>query len=152
MTDSPAYRPAGLFRLIGSLIYDWLVLLGVLMLMGFLAVAVNKFMTGADAITPGNPLFIIWNTLIIYFYFAGFWVTKAQTIGMRAWRIFLVSTNDRSLGWMHASLRLLGAIPAWGLAGMGIAWRYTNKERLGWQDQASWTHIVYQPKPTKKAK
>lgn len=139
-------RPAGLIRLTGSLIYDWLVLLGVLMLLGFLAVAVNKWLTGADAIPPGNPLFILWNLLIIYFYFAGFWVTKSQTVGMRAWRIHLASTNNRPLGWMHATLRLLTAIPAWGLAGMGVFWRYTNRDRQGWQDQASWTQVYYIPK------
>ncbi len=146
MTDALPLRPAGLIRLIGSLIYDWLVLLGVLMLLGFVAVALNKLLTGADAIAPGNPLFILWNLLIIYFYFAGFWVTKTQTVGMRAWRIHLASTNNRPLGWMHATLRLLAAIPAWGLAGMGVFWRYTNPERTGWQDQASWTQIYYRPK------
>jgi uncharacterized RDD family membrane protein YckC len=149
MTSIQKSRPAGLIRLTGSLIYDWLVLLGMLMLFGFVAVAVNKLLTGADAIAPGNPLFILWNLLIIYFYFAGFWVTKSQTVGMRAWRIYLVSTNNRPLGWMHATLRLISAIPAWGLAGMGVLWRYTNKERLGWQDQASWTQVRYQPKAPK---
>lgn len=146
MTDAQTLQPAGLIRLTGSLLYDWLVLLGLLILLGFIAVAFNKLLTGADAIAPGNPLFILWNLLIIYIYFAGFWVTKTQTVGMRAWHIHLAATNGRPLGWMHATLRLLVAIPAWSLAGMGVFWRLTNKDRIGWQDRASWTQTYYRPK------
>ncbi len=146
---APQPRPPGLIHLIGSLVYDWLVLAGVLMLAGFLAVAINKTLTGQDAIPPGDPLFALWNLLIVYFYFVGFWLTKRQTVGMRVWRLHIVSTNDRPLGWMHCTLRIVTAVPAWGLLMAGVLWRYTNTARHSWQDSASWTTFLHTPKVKK---
>lgn len=146
MTAKTPTRAPGLVHLIGAFIYDWLILIGVLMVAGFVAVGFNKLVTGADAIAPGNPFYILWNFGILYLYFVGFWMTKRQTVGMRVWRMHIESTNDRPLGWMHCTLRFFAAIPAWGLLLAGILWRYTDRDRRTWQDRASWTAFVHTPK------
>jgi len=146
MTTRPQTRPPSLIHMIGALIYDWLILIGVLMMAGFVAVGFNKLVTGQDAIASGNPLYIAWNIGIVYLYFTGFWLTKRQTVGMRVWRLHIESTNNRPLGWMHCTLRFVAALPAWGLVLAGILWRYTHPERRSWQDRASWTTLRHTPK------
>ena len=146
MTTRLQTRAPGLVHMIGALIYDWLILIGVLMIAGFVAVGINKLATGQDAIAAGNPLYVLWNIGIIYLYFAGFWMAKRQTVGMRVWRLHIESTNSRPLSWMHCTLRFITAVPAWGLLCAGILWRYTDRERRTWQDRASWTKLLHTPK------
>lgn len=150
MPDTASPKIPGLPRMLAAVVYDWLILFGVLMLAGFAAVGVNKLLTGQDAIPPGNPLFMLWNIALVYFYFCGFWVTKRQTVGMRAWRLYIEATEQPPLGWMHASLRFIASIPAWGLLLAGVLWRYTNKQRETWHDRASATRLIYTPKPARQ--
>lgn len=149
MTPDAPNRQPGLLRLIGSVLYDWLVLLGLLILAGFIPVALNKWFTGADSIASGNPLFFLWNLAIIHAYFIGFWLTKRQTVGMRAWRLHIEPTNGRPLGWQHGLLRFWAALPAWGLLLAGVLARYLDSERRTWADRASWTTLVYTPRKPK---
>lgn len=142
---TPISQP-GLLRLIGCVLYDWLIVIGLLMLAGFLAVGVNKLITGEDAISAGNPAFLSWNIGVIYLYFAGFWISKRQTVGMKAWRIHLATTDATPLSWKHVTLRFFCAIPSWGLVLAGLLWRYFNPQRLCWHDQYSQTQLVYTPK------
>lgn len=152
MPETPSVKAPGLPRIIAAVIYDWLILLGLLMLAGFIAVGVNKWITGQDAISSGNPLFALWNLAIVYAYFAGFWQTKRQTVGMRAWRMHIEASEHPPLGWKHCTVRFLAAIPSWGLLLMGVFWRYTNAQREAWHDRASATRLVYTPKPKRTKK
>lgn len=127
-------------------IYDWFILIGLLMLAGFVAVGINKLVTGQDAISSGNPFFVLWNLAVMYAYFVGFWLTKRQTVGMRAWRVHLEPTEHPPLGWKHCTIRFIAAIPAWGLLMFGVLWRYATPQRETWHDRASATRLVYTPK------
>lgn len=145
-TDTTTNNQPGILRLIGSVLYDWLIVIGLLMLAGFIAVGVNKLITGEDAISSGNPVYLSWNIFITYLYFAGFWMGKRQTVGMKAWRIHLATTDKTPLSWKHVTLRFFCAIPSWGLAFAGLVWRYFNSQRLPWHDLYSQTRLVYTPK------
>ncbi|MHA7879443.1 MAG: RDD family protein [Saccharospirillum sp.] len=145
-TQPPTPTHPGMLRLIGALLYDWLIVLGLLMLAGFVAVGVNKALTGHDAIAAGNPLFVLWNLGIIYLYFAGFWMGKRQTVGMKAWRLHLETLDQTPLTWTRSLKRFACALPAWGVLLIGILWRYTHPDRLSWPDRFSQTRLVYTPK------
>jgi uncharacterized RDD family membrane protein YckC len=136
------------YRILGSAIYDWLVILGLLMIAGFLAVQLNLLFTGAEAIAPHNRLFQIYLVAIIIGYYFYFWRRSGQTVGMKAWRIRLVTLNGDSLSIRHMSLRMLGAVPAFGLCLLGIVWHYWDKAGLNWHDHISQTKLVYRPKPS----
>lgn len=141
-----------LLRLIGAVLYDWLIIIGLLILAGFIPVGISHFILGRDAIEGGLAavLFWLWNLTIVAFYFIGFWRSKKQTVGMRVWRLHIESQDGQPLSWHQGLMRFAIAVPAWGLALIGILWRYTNPERLSWTDRASRTRLLYTPKAKKK--
>ncbi|WP_108124638.1 RDD family protein [Saccharospirillum mangrovi] len=145
-------RPS-LLRLIGAVLYDWFILLGLLILAGFIPVTLSHFLAGRDAIEGGVSavLFWLWNLIIIQLYFVGFWHTKRQTVGMRVWRIHIDAEPGQPPSWRQGLIRFWTALPAWGLALVGILWRYGNAERRSWPDLASQTELVYTPKVKKKS-
>jgi uncharacterized RDD family membrane protein YckC len=133
-------------RIIGSAIYDWLIILGLLMIGGFLAVQLNLLFTGAEAIAPHNRLFQVYLLTIIVGYYLYFWRRSGQTVGMKAWRIRLVALNGEPLNVRQMSLRMLGAVPAFGVCLLGVLWHYWDKSGLNWHDHISQTKLVYRPK------
>jgi uncharacterized RDD family membrane protein YckC len=132
-------------RILGSAIYDGLVILGLLMLAGFIAVYLNKLITGEEAIDH-NPLFQIYLLVIIIGYFIYFWKKSGQTVGMKAWRIKLVNLDNTSFTYRQLLLRFVVAIPSFCCFGIGILWQYISSKKLNWQDLASQTRLVYIPK------
>jgi uncharacterized RDD family membrane protein YckC len=108
--------PAGLFRRLGAILSDSLVLFGILALTTlFLFVPVLTAL-GKKAMVPSE---VGWLLSIIYgfsllgicFGFYGyFWTRSGQTIGMRAWRLKLISAEGGLLNWRHAFLRWLIAV------------------------------------------
>jgi uncharacterized RDD family membrane protein YckC len=133
-------------RIIGSALYDWLIILGLLMIAGFLAVQLNLLLTGAEAIEPHNRLFQVYLLTVIVGYFFYFWHRSGQTVGMKAWRIRLVALDGGALSVRQMSLRMLGALPAFGLCLLGVLWHYWDKSGLNWHDHISQTKLVYRPK------
>lgn len=143
-----------LFRLISAALYDWLIVIGLLILLGFVPVAISHFTTGRDAISGpvSVVLFWLWNLAIIQLYFIGFWRTKLQTVGMRVWRLHIVDVaSNQAPSWRQGLIRFWVAVPTWGLALLGILWRYGDAQRRSWADRASHTRLVYTPKVKKKA-
>lgn len=147
-----ALKSPSLLRLIGAVCYDWLIVIGLLILAGFVPVTLNHFLAGRDAIEGGVGalLFWLWNLAIIQLYFIGFWHSKRQTVGMRAWRLHIETTDGGAPDWRQGLIRFWSAVPAWGLALAGILWRYADPERRSWPDRASQTTLLYTPKPKKK--
>lgn len=143
MTEFP--RPH-IHRLIGSALYDLLIILGLLMIAGFLAVGAYYLMTGEESIPENNLFFQLYLLAVISGYFLYFWKKSGQTVGMKAWRIKLISQYDRQLGFKSLLLRQVTAIPAYGLLFLGVLWQYWDKAGLNWQDRASGTKMIYIPK------
>lgn len=83
--------------------------------------------------------------LIIYLFFAWFWVRGGQTLGMRAWKIRLVSTRQPgiSVTWQESWLRFVGALFSWACLGAGFLWSMFDTERMTWHDRFSNTMLIY---------
>lgn len=143
-----------LLRLIGAGLYDWLIVIGLLILAGFIPVMISHFTLGRDAIEGGLSivLFWLWNLAIVKLYFIGFWHSKRQTVGMRVWRLHLASGDSgQAPSWQQGLIRFWVSIPSWGLLMLGILSRYADAERRSWADRASQTQLVYTAKAKKKA-
>lgn len=139
-----AARPAGLGRRLGALVYDSLLLAAI----WFVAEAAFLGITGGEAVTAGSYLYTL-NQLYLaawaFAFFGGFWTHGGQTLGMRAWRIALVSRDGARVTWRQALLRCLVAPLAW-LSVVGMLWLYFRPERRAWQDLASRTDVVHLPR------
>lgn len=142
-TESPihGYKTAGLFRRLFAASYDGFLVIALLLLSTGLVTLLN----GGEAITSGHPLYptlVVSLVLIIYGYYAWFWIHGGQTLGMKTWRIMLVSTDEQPMNWPRSAIRLLLALISWAAAGVGFLWALFDSRNRCWHDLASKTELL----------
>ena len=133
------YRRPGLFRHLGVMAYDFLLLLSVLLVATLIAVAAN----GGQAIDNNNPFFMLYLLVVSGFFYSWFWMHGGQTLGMRAWKVHLVGQQQHDISWKQAIIRFVVAIIAWIPAGMGYWWQWLGKDKQSWLDYYSGTRLNY---------
>ena len=138
---------AGFGRRLMASLYDWLLVLAIMMVASVPLVAPSN-----DAISPGNPFYRLTLVAITAGFFSGFWSYTGQTLGMRAWRLKLTRTDGSTVSFGQALLRFtcacISAIPC----GLGFFWVLFGQERLSWHDRWSDTRIQLLPaRPAAKA-
>lgn len=106
---------AGPGRQLLALFYDAWLLAAVFMV----ASALTLPFTHGEPVKPGNPFMTTYILFVWYGFYAWFWTHGGQTLGMRSWKIRLVTTNGEPLNLWHALLRFISGIPAWLLTGIG---------------------------------
>lgn len=134
-------RPCGMLRRLGAMLYDFLLL----MAMWMIATAVLMPFTGGEAVS-GNALYRSYLFLLTFVFFAWFWGRGGQTLGMRAWHIYLVNDREGPISMTQMMLRFIVAIASWGVAGLGFIWALFQKDKRSWHDLYSETYLVYKPK------
>lgn len=137
MSNTQNNKPVGLIIRIGAMFYDSFLLAAVLFLAGVLIAPTFNITTEH----PLYPLFIFYIYLVAFIFFAWFWTHGGQTLGLKTWKLKLVSTNGGSVTWKQALFRYLASLLCWLSLGVGFLWCYTNKERLAWNDLWSKTHL-----------
>lgn len=147
MGESELHNPANvnLIKRLLAALYDWLLVLGLMMVGSVPAVALL-----GDAIAPGDPLYRLSLVGLAAAFFVGFWTHGGQTLGMRAWRLRLVTGNgEDSLTPVSLRRALLRFAAAWLSllpAGLGFWWALIDKQRLCWHDRISGTRLIMLPK------
>ncbi|MCS3902171.1 putative RDD family membrane protein YckC [Methylohalomonas lacus] len=131
-----------LARQLAAMVYDGLLLVGVL----FVASLPVTLLSGG-AIPAGAPAFQLYLLGIIFLYLAWQWTRGGQTLGMKAWRLRLVSNDANGLNWARALLRFLAALLSLAACGLGYAWLLVDRERLTWHDRLSATRLERTPDP-----
>lgn len=134
-------RP-GVLRYLAAMAYDLLIVVAVLMVLAGLALI-------ARAGSPVDPQSFVFRLLLItgwWAYFAWSWTHGGQTVGMRAWRLFLRRDDGRPVGLARASLRFLTAWISALAAGIGFIWRLADSEQLTWHDRLSGTRLELEPR------
>lgn len=102
-------KSAPVFRRIGAMVYDTLLLFAVLVV----ASALTLPFRGGKGATHFDPVMMIYIFSVIFFFFGWFWTHGGQTLGMRAWRIKLVANHQDSISWPTAFFRYLLSLPVW---------------------------------------
>lgn len=106
---------AGPTRQLLALFYDAWLLAAVFMA----ASALTLPFTGGEPVKPGNPFMTTYILFVWYGFYAWFWTHGGQTLGMRSWKIKLLSDTGEALTLWHALLRFLSGIPTWLFIGIG---------------------------------
>ena len=132
------YRHCSLKRRLAAIAYDCCLLFSVL----FFATLAALTASGGGAFAAGNPLYSAYLALISWFYFVWQWKIGRQTLGMRAWRIYLVTPDGAPPGWKNLSARFFLAGVSWCVLGAGFLWGLFDKERLTFHDRCSGTMLV----------
>lgn len=113
-------------------------------------------------VSKGSPfLFIGWLVVLMGFYIY-FWRRAGQTVGMRAWRLYLIQDSDsltqtnetESIKEVTPSikqciLRCIVAVLGFTAFGVGYFWCLFDKNKLTLQDHFSQTRIIVSPKVKK---
>lgn len=136
--------PCGLFRRLASMVYDALLVVGLLMV----AAAVVVIPWGSE-IRAGTLWFQMYVLIVWWAYFAVCWRLGGQTVGMRAWRLTLVTERGERIGWARSALRFLVAWISAAALGLGFLWSLFDPGRRCWHDMASATSLRVLPKKHK---
>jgi uncharacterized RDD family membrane protein YckC len=88
--------------------------------------------------------------LIAFAFFGWFWVHGGQTLGMRAWRLRLVSADGGPVSWKQAAIRFAAALLSWSCLGLGFFWALIDREKRAWHDRLSGTRLILLPKRPKR--
>lgn len=130
--------PAGLQRRLMAMVYDCCLLFSVL----FFATMLALTTTGGKAFAADNPFYSVYLLLITYFYFVWQWKKGQQTLGMRAWRIYVTTQSGVRPDWSQLTLRFFLACVSLLGFGAGYLWVMFDKERLAFHDRFSGTVLI----------
>lgn len=152
-------KSVGLIKRLIVIIYDGLLLAGVV-LVAFAPLYFLLSMTSSE-FQQSTLVFAIKSTYILtvcFLFYGWFWTHGGQTLGMKAWNLFLVNPQGKFISWPQALTRYIAAWCSWGFAagmlylagidrwylaiGLGFTWMLTNRTRLTWHDIISNSRIV----------
>jgi uncharacterized RDD family membrane protein YckC len=159
--------PASLARRLACLVYEGVLLFGVLMVAGF---AYGTLTQQRHALVGTTGLQVV-VFLTLGTYFVGFWSHRGQTLAMQTWQIKLVTLDGHRVGLKRAACRYvlswlwfvpaLATIGASGLRGSGATFgavltgvaAYATLTRLRsdrqyWHDAVCGTRVVMAPNRT----
>ena len=130
----------GLWRRLAAMFYDSWLIAGIWLL----GVIVDTFVRdpqglGWDISRLPLQLFI---PVVPFVFFGWFWTHGGQTLGMRAWRIKLLTTDGQPIDWRQAIVRTAGAHLSVFAAGLGYLWILVDRDRFAWHDRLSRTRLV----------
>ena len=134
-TDYQNCPPASLLKQLAAMLYDSLLIFAVL----FLATAVALVFNRGEAI-ESSPLFNLYLLFTVFTFYAWFWHKSGQTLGMRVWKIRIVSEFGGNPSWGVCYLRLMFALLSLMCFGLGYLWRLFKP--YTWHDKLSQTRII----------
>jgi uncharacterized RDD family membrane protein YckC len=130
---------AGLSRRLAGLVYEALLLLGVL----FISALPVVMLTQDLAETWRRPLLQLWELAVCGGYFVWQWRHTGQTLPMRTWRMRLVSAaGGGPLTTGQAMMRYLLACATLLPLGAGIAWAWFDRDRQFLYDRLAGTRVI----------
>ena len=141
------YPTAGLGRRLAAMGYDGMVLIALYIILGGVLVTAASALAGYDQmlqLTPAQAASLFYT--ITFLYYSHSWRRGGQTIGMKAWRLYLVSEDNQPIRLSHCILRSATGFFSLAIVGLGYIWMLLDKKQRTWHDIASVTRIVHKPK------
>ncbi|MCO1333736.1 RDD family protein [Microbulbifer sp. OS29] len=149
---------AGVGPRLAALVYDLLILMGLMVIYGFIAMMVASTVVGLNCqpetmdYNPcvGGPIFQLGALVVITGYYFWSWRAAGQTVGMRAWRLLLASPNGMQLTWRQCILRAIVAPLSIACLGLGYFSAWARSDKATWHDLISESQVRVLPKKTKQ--
>lgn len=148
----PSQRGAHLGWRLAAIGYDLMPLIGIWMLVALLAMVGLQLATGSTELVRSDAVdhrqWIYWTALRLSLlaataaYVIISWRRAGQTIGMRAWRLHLVSVDGMPISTRQAWQRFGMAIVSMLALGFGFLWSLVDRDRRCWHDMASGTRLI----------
>jgi uncharacterized RDD family membrane protein YckC len=128
----------GFWRRIICMIYEFLLLLAVLLLAIFIF---HRIFSDTQA-TYFMPLLRLYLLVIMGCYFSWYWTHGGQTLAMQTWKMRLVAADGGSLTKKQAITRYLLALIGIFFFGFGIIWALFDREHQFLHDRLAGTRII----------
>ncbi len=130
---------AGLRRRLASMLYECLLLLGVLAL----TFMVPLLMLGIGLnYTPDGGIMWLHIFLVLGLYFLWYWRRGGQTLAMQTWKLRLVNADGQPISVGQGWLRYALAWPSVCFFGVGLLWALLDRDRQFLHDRLAGTRIV----------
>ncbi len=126
-----------LIRRFAAILYDLLLLVSVL----FVATALILPFNAGRAFEAQHIFYPLYLLTISFIFYGWFWTHGGQTLGLRAWKLQVLTFDYQPITWKQAFWRFSGAIVSWCLFGSGFLWALIDKENRCWHDFFSKTTI-----------
>ena len=149
MTHSIDYKPVSLLKRLLTIVYDLLLQIALFFMVGIPVSILTTFIfNDGNAITEEHSLYITNQIIILLSLFATsvgfyiwFWTHGGQTLGMKTWRIKLISDNTQIISREQAIKRYFTALFSWFFFGAGFLWSLIDSRKRTWHDILSASHL-----------
>lgn len=128
-----------LMRRFAAIIYDLLLLISVL----FVATALILPFNAGQAFKAQQFFYSLYLLTVSFIFYGWFWTHGGQTLGLRAWKLHVLTLDCQPITWLQAFLRFSSAIVSWAALGLGFLWALIDKNNRCWHDAFSKTAIFY---------
>lgn len=129
--------PVGLLLRLAAIVYDGLLALAIV----FLGTLPLVILNAGEAIPAHTWWYRLYLLLLVGGYFVFFWV-RGETLGMKSWRIMIVTADGGPVGARQALIRAGAAALSWLPCGGGFLWSLVDRDGLAWHDRLSGTKLV----------
>ena len=121
------------------MLYDSILLIGVV----FVSFIPSPILSETFRLSStGVWLSRIYILLVLFLFFGWFWTHRGQTLGMRAWRIKVISNDGKDLTWNLALKRYLLALGSFLIVGLGFLWSIFHPKNMTLHDLYSGSKII----------
>ncbi|MDR9828275.1 RDD family protein [Vibrio sp. FNV 38] len=156
MNSIKDYPTAGMIRRFAALFYDALIILAIEMLAAGVVVAILEAGLAMGIVNYGqyadvgdflskhpiwSPLYTFYLAVIWIGFFAYFWTRAGQTLGMRAWKLKLISEEGPKVTLTQALIRI--ATSGFGLANLAVP---VDPKKRAFHDIWAKTRVIVLPK------
>lgn len=145
MNTQAPYAPAGIRRRLVCMLYESLLLLGVLSVAFMLPHLVLGM--AYEIVLPG-PILFLHLAGVMGFYFVWYWSHGGQTLAMQTWRMKIVSVDGSPPKLQQLLLRYALSWPSLLFYGVGLLWAIFDRDRQFLHERLSGTRIIFVPPTT----
>lgn len=126
------------------MVYESLLVVAVVFVASFVILPV----VGELAATWQKMVFRIFLFLVLFGYFAAFWLRSGQTLAMKTWRVRLVRADGRRLTLSLVARRFALAFAGLVMGGVGFWWALVDRDHQFLHDRLLGTRLVRVPRQT----
>ena len=126
-----------IWRRSASILYDSLLVLAVLIIM-----SLPFFSFNLEENLSLKIIVQIYYYLITQYFFVWFWVNNEGTLGMKTWKIKIVSEDGNKISYIEAIIRFNAAIFSFIFFGLGFLMCFLRKDKKCLHDFISKTVLI----------
>ena len=140
MSGTSSFELAGIRRRLASMLYESLLLLGVLSV-SFILPHLALGMVW-EIVLPGSVL-ILHVFIVLGIYFVWYWRHGGQTLAMQTWKLRIVGIDGNPPDLKQLFLRYALSWPSLLFYGVGLIWAFFDRDRQFLHDRLAGTRIIF---------